>query len=226
MGDHSMRLSQYRTLIASLPVHQQSFTSKRRTWGQNIPAEMAGLFGSSAALTMSRGDVFAIAKTTPPDIRRLVYAVILWGYPAGGRGKNFERMVAKMDVLEGLLSKIRVQNGNEIPDWSAHWNEAFREVRSANRIDGVGLSTYSKMLYFLRARVNGHPCLILDNVLMEVFNAGKFDEFAHLETIRYDNAWQHYPAYLKSMADEATNLDVSGDSLEMFLFTFGPILKA
>jgi hypothetical protein len=211
-----MELDSYSCLIANLPVLQQAFTSKKSTWEDRVhpmPDVLANIFGADTTATISRADLFRMAEAN--GISRLVYGVILWGYSRGTRGRNFQTLVAEMGQLEAVILSIK-NNGNQIPDWEQHWTEA--------RGKGTGLSTYSKILYFMRTLVNGKRCLILDQVLIDVFGSGKFDEFASLRTITYRNAPSLYPNYLDLMDREASRLGATADQLEMFLFMFGPIL--
>ena len=220
-----MRLDSYRCLIANLPVRQQAFTSKLETWMDRVhplPDALAGIFSANQTTTISRSDLFWMSVAN--DLPRFVFAVILWGYPNGMRGNHFPNLVNTMPRLETMLTGIR-NNGNLIPDWDQHWNAAFAHANDHRRIEGLKLSTYSKILYFMNTRANGTACLILDRVLIDVFSSHKFDEFEQLTAITYASAPSLYPTYLDSMEREALRLGVSPDQLEMFLFMFGPILK-
>ena len=152
-----------------------------------------------------------------------MYEVILWGYPRGMRGNHFSDLVRQMDLLESHLNVLR-NSGNQISDWGSHWAKHFSNAGSGAKLMGLGLSTYSKYLYFLKTRVNGRRCLILDNVLIEVFKRRKFEEFASLQKISYFSAPKYYVQYLDLMESASAKLDVEMDQLEMFLFMFGPIL--
>ncbi|MCK4627891.1 MAG: hypothetical protein KAT56_02745 [Sedimentisphaerales bacterium] len=214
-----MILDTYRCLIANLPAHQHASTSRRETWQKRItpiPRHLAEIFGTSPTATISRGDLFCMAGAA--DIQQFVYGVILWGYPNGMQGNNFVNLVNGMGQLEGLIGGIR-NNGNQIPDWNEHWP-------NTNTIDGLGLSTYSKILYFMNTRANGNRCLILDQVLIGVFATRKFDEFEQIGGITYENSTtKYYISYLELMERESSRLGVTADQLEMFLFMFGPVLK-
>jgi len=220
-----MILDSYKCLIANLPVNQHASTSKKETWkkketGKNkvcpIPKHLAKIFGTNPTVIISRADLFTMAEATA--IQQFVYGVILWGYSSGMRGKNYQNFVADIGRLEELIRGIR-KNGNCISDWKDHWSKA-------KKIRGIGLSTYSKILYFMRTQVKGNRCLILDQVLIDVFADHKFDEFIEeLGGITYRNAPDHYPTYLGLMKSESSRLDVTVDQLEMFLFMFGGKLK-
>jgi len=220
-----MKLDSYRCLISNLPIRQQAFTSQLTTWSKRmepLPAALEDIFGGNQEVTLSRDDLFSLAGARA--IPRIVYAVILWGYPKGMRGNHFPNIVGAMAQIEAILTEIR-QDGNQIPDWDEHWNNTFGQANGENRVAGLGLSTYSKILYFMNTRANGKKCLILDQVLIDVFSSRKFDEFAHLAGITYTTAPNLYPTYIASMVSESLRLGVTPDQLEMFLFMFGSVLK-
>ena len=213
-----MRLNSYRCLIANLPFLRHASTSRIETWQNQvhpIPHCLAEIFGANPTVTFSRADLFWMAGAT--TVQKFVYGVILWGYPNGMRGNNFPNLVESMPLLVDLIGNIR-NAGNQIPVWDNHWEIAAE-------INGLGLVTYSKILYFINARANGNRCLILDQVLIDVFASQIFDEFNDLGNIAYENAPFSYPTYLGLMERESSRMGVTADQLEMFLFMFGRVLK-
>ena len=67
------------------------------------------------------------------------------------RGKNFEKFLANIDVIKFAVS----------------FNKALSDEDLAYllNVQGIGISTISKFLYFFRCSYNGHKCLILDEVM-------------------------------------------------------------
>lgn len=94
-----------------------------------------------------------------------------------------------------------------------------------NSIDGLGISTCTKFLYFKGLSINGWRALILDSKLMTVFQRQVFRDFENLHRIK-SNPFKHYPEYLCTMDKVSRELSVAPDKLEMFLFTFGSGLKS
>lgn len=212
-------MERFRDLIANMPIREQAFTSKRETWEKYIP-ELPGIedligeiFGHSKSVEISRHDLFTFGQTS--KVKLFVFATVLWGYPAGMRGHHFQSIFQNIDHLEKILISNRETN---IENWGEHY-------RLIDQVKGLGLSTYTKFLYFIRATINGLPALILDQRLIDVFRKGIFMECSDLKTIHYGSAPDLYPKYLKMMDCIANKYHIDSGKLEMFLFEFGGNLK-
>jgi hypothetical protein len=107
---------------------------------------------------------------------------------------------------------------------SEDFENLLKWIRSKG-IKGLGLSTLSKLLYFVEIRIEDYPCLILDSRLIDVFSKNHFVEFESLANITYNNAERHYLKYLKIMNEVSNSIDTKGENLEQFLFMFGGNLK-
>lgn len=219
-----MRLSDFADLISHMPVSKQAFTSKRSTWSAHLQRrDVAGTAlksildaycKDSEDIFLSRGDLRDLAVRT--DLAEFVIATIIWGYPRGMRGNNLSNLISRLKTLCGLLAHAR---SNPISDWSSH----YERVRP---IQGVGLSTYTKLLYFLSANVEGHEALILDQRIVEVAQQNLFEELTSIRGLTSANAAKRYPEYLKCMNDVASQLSLPPDKVEFFLFEFGLHLKS
>jgi hypothetical protein len=212
-------MERFRDLIANMPVREQAFTSKKETWEKYI-FELLGIedfivdiFGNNKSVEISRYDLFKLGEGG--NMKQFVFATVIWGYPAGMRGRHFQSLFQSMNKIEENLISCRGKN-------IENWNEHYRLVAP---IEGLGLSTYTKFLYFLKTTVNNLPALILDQRLIDVFRKGIFHECRDMKKIRYGNAPELYPKYLRMMAYIANNYRVSSENLEMFLFEFGANLK-
>jgi len=213
-----MKLATYTDLIKALPVRSQAFRSKRETWEKMLkPDEIEEIFGGKTEVFISRHDIFAEAAKTNPDLKKIVYLTILWGYPTGRNIRvHFSSIVDQMLKLTQILGQVREC---DISDWNDHFSSAD------NRIPGLGLSTYSKLLYFLDVKVGSYDALILDRQVVKVFQGKVFDDFSELAHLKYENAPQYYVCYLREMGRVARLLDVRNENVEMFLFTLGSQLK-
>jgi len=90
---------------------------------------------------------------------------------------------------------------------------------------GLGLSTYSKLMYFRDFKFDGIPALILDERLIRVFKNRVFQEFEMLSRISQHNAGKMYHIYLQVMFELSERYKVDGEQVEQFLFIFGNHLK-
>jgi hypothetical protein len=215
-----MNIEIYQTLISNLPVRQQSFTTKRSTW---IKAENEifwlsdfndRLFDNQETLNISRKDIF----NSNSSIKELVLKAIYWGYPSGMRGSHFVNILQKIQILEQAFSTIRNKDGLTSSDFSDLTN-------TLKKIAGIGLSTYSKLLYFSEIKFNGNPCLILDQRLIDVFASQTYNNFSSLSRIAYANAEKNYLEYLELINQISFQLSTKGENIEQFLFMFGNNLK-
>ena len=218
---NEMKISTFSNLISYLPVSEQAFWSKRDTWEKslkttNLPKEFEEIFGDEEWVFISRGDIFNATRKNPPNIERALYMTILWGYPAGLRSDYLPALLQYKDYLIRLL-EIGYEEGG-IEDWDSHFS-------IVKKIRGVGLSLYSKLLYFMKIKIERHDPLILDLRIIDVLENEVFEDFRKLSNIRYHNAPKNYIRYIKVMQSVSEMLKVEADNLEIFLYYFGRNLK-
>ena len=214
-----MNIDNYKILISNLPVRQQSFTTKRTTWAKaekeiNWLKELNNnLFGDKATLTISRQDIFETAV-----LRETIIKTIYWGYTGGMRGNHFVNFLKHIDLIEKAFNNLKQTDRPTIVDFN-NLTTIFKSV------SGIGLSTYSKLLYFLQITFDDNPCLILDQRLINVFGSKTYSEFQQLSGIRYDNAEKKYLDFLHLTNQVSEKLKTKGENIEQFLFIFGNNLK-
>lgn len=215
-----MNIDRYKILISNLPVRQQCFTTKRKTWlkAENEISWLKQLndniFGDKSTLTISRQDIF---ETNEP--REIIIKAIYWGYTGGMRGNHFVNILKHIDSIENSLLYLREKSNLTTTDFNS-LTETFKNV------SGLGLSTYSKLLYFFKISFNDNLCLILDQRLIDVFASKSYADFQQLSNIRYDNAEKKYLDFLQLAKQVASKIETEGENIELFLFTFGNNLKA
>ncbi|HXA01073.1 MAG TPA: hypothetical protein VNW99_03740 [Cytophagaceae bacterium] len=215
-----MNIERYKLLISSLPVRQQSFTTKRRTW---LKAESSiewlrefnnELFNNEESLNISRRDIFDTNGST----REFILKTIYWGYPRGMRGNHFVNILLNIEILETTFKDLKSKANPTSKD--------FKELTQIIKgISGLHLSTYSKLLYFLGIKFNNNPCLILDQRLIDVFASEFYGEFSSLSRINYSNGESKYLDYLDITNKLSLDLQTQGENIEQFLFIFGNNLK-
>lgn len=214
-----MNIENYKILISNLPVRQQCFTTKRTTWTRS-EKEIAWLknindklFGYNENLTISRQDIFDTI-----DPKEAIVKTIYWGYSSGMRGNHFINIVKQIYTIENVLLTLKDKTNPSTPDFN------FLTLTFRN-IVGIGISTYSKLLYFFKISINENPCLILDQRLIDVFSSKIYSNFSQLEKIRYSNAEKKYLEFLQLTSQLADNLGTNEENIELFLFTFRKNLK-
>lgn len=207
-------LTYYRNLISEMPLLEQAFTTKRKTWDGKVDERILDrLFKGKETLAISRNDLL-----NKCPIEDFVYLVVFWGYPRGMRGSVNDKIIFnKIDEIIPIIN---------IPQRGKFTEEDLQPIlKSLSSVPGLGISTISKLLYYRTHKYGDYEALILDERLMRIFNNKIFAEFSGLENFRYDNACSKYLNYLKTMRKTALQLRVSPAKLEMFLFTFGNNLK-
>ena len=214
-----MNIDNYKILISNLPVRQQSFRTKRTTWNKAetqidwLKKLNDKIFGDKPTLTISRQDIF---ETTEP--KEVIIKTIYWGYPSGMRGNHFVNILKHIDLIENTLLRLK----QTIKPTTTEFNELTATFKN---VKGLGLSTYSKLLYFFKLKFNSNPCLILDQRLIDVFASNIYSDFQQINNIRYENAEKRYIDFLQLTRLLANKIETEEENIELFLFTFGNNLK-
>ena len=218
-----MNIENYNQLISNLPVREQCFSTQRSTWSKAedqikwLKELNDKLFAGNPSLTISRQDIFETIET-----REIIIKTIYWGYPRGMWGNHFVNILKNIDLIESTLSDLK-NNSNLTSNDFSELSKTFADVR---RFRGLGLSTYSKLLYFLKLKFENAPCLILDQRLINVFNSNSYVDFEKLNKIRYGKkAEEMYIEFLLITRNISERLKTNGENIELFLFTFGKNLK-
>lgn len=181
---------------------------KKKNWDWlNFP-EKDALYGAifvNDVINLSRAEVKA-----ETDIKTKIMKVLMWGYKKTNgslRPQYFDSIVNHLNVLEPIFADIQNRNLN-----AEERKNFFTRLRTVN---GLGQSTYSKLLYFFNVSFEGKKCLILDKWVLKSLNY--FDEFAGTD-------WQKtevcYLTYLNRMDELAGLHNVSPEQLERFLFGY------
>lgn len=208
-----MNIQNYTQLIQSLPVADQAFIVKASNWQKALSDfHFQEIFNGADNICLSRKDV---QETN--NLELFILKTILWGYPKGMRGKNFENIYRNLSALSTILN---------VPDRAfLNADDLYELQNELHKIEGLGLSTYSKLLYFRDFKFDGVPALILDERLMRVFKNKVFEEFESLAKISQYNSIKMYKDYLHMMTTLSEELNASGEQIEQFLFIFGNHLK-
>lgn len=210
----TISLKNYSKLIQSLPIADQAFTVKASNWKKALSDfHFQEIFNCAENICLSRKDVH-----DTNNVELFILKTILWGYPKGMRGKNFENIYRNLNALSQILN---------VSDRAFLKTDDLYELQNKlHKIEGLGLSTYSKLLYFRGFKFDSVPALILDERLIRVFKNKIFAEFELLAHVSQYNSEKMYPNYLQLMDQLSEQLHVSGEQIEQFLFIFGNHLKS
>lgn len=208
-----MKLSYYQPLIRHLPVREQSFTTKRSTWNkaenENLWLKKLNnhLFKQNDHLTLNRQDVFDSG-----NLNEKIIKCIYWGYPRGKRGNHFSNILKSFQILEEMGSLLK-HKGTITSD------EYFQLTKNLKTVEGLGLSTFTKILYFLDIKIDNNPCLILDQRVINVIQANQYNCLSYISINSY-NKVKKYPEYLDLLNRISRDLGTKPENLEQFLFLF------
>lgn len=103
-----MSIKYYKNLISTLPVRQQSFTTKRATWRKEeeqfywFKTLNQQMFQDNKTLTISRQDIF-----NSSDLRKVLIKTIYWGYPSGMRGNNAGNILKSIQSIEETYNELK-----------------------------------------------------------------------------------------------------------------------
>lgn len=212
-------ISVYQECIRNLPVRNQAFTTNRNyekwkhiedifNWYQNLNNI---IFDNNLTYASSRQNLFNEQIINTEKLLKIFY----WGYPKGFQGyTNNVNLISNLELISTELNRIKLIDNLTTNDFLQfhNWTQG---------IDGLGISTYSKFLYFCEIRFNNIPAIILDSRLMKVFNNNIFNEYHLLNGISVNNAHNKYIDYLHLTHDLATLMNTNEENIEQFLFIFG-----
>lgn len=208
-------IKKYAGLIKSLPVGGQFTKIKKdsKFWdptktefSDDVKEVVKAVFdecsGDEKYINISRDD---IKKTS--DTKKKIVKILMWGYPGGGRYGQVQNILLNMDVLTNWLEKIECNN--------------FGSVRNAlgnlSEINGLGLSTISKLLYFFDVKIGNIPCQIYDGKVINSLNKNhQIDELAGRND--WGRTYPDYEEYIDLLSKLSKNCECSPDRIELFLF--------
>lgn len=214
-----MQITDFVELVHAMPTANHAFTSKQTTWQPYVDAGTAAsevlqaVFAGVEEITLSREDL--VQLSTLENLSHFCVATVIWGYPTGGRGDNVARLFGNLDAAVGVLAAVRAN-----PD--STWDEHLNAIEG---VDGLGISTYSKLLCFLGSQIDGYDALILDRKVGRVIERNVFEDLVGLEGLNPNNLANHYRTYIEVLHNIAVQYPFEAEQLEMFLFTFGSNLK-
>lgn len=198
---------EYSGLIKSIPVYNQSAKINKKVWNELLCNEediKIELLGGENDFELSREEVLS-----EDDKEKRIVMALMWGYPTGGRGKNIKDTLTEIDKLKQLLS--------EAQDLDLTKEQADNLIEQIDSIHGLGMSTWSKLLYFFNVSIESRRCQIYDLKIVDSLNR---QQFCELETQEWKHSRNHYYQYIELVDDLAMRMCVSPEQVELFLFYF------
>ena len=198
----------YQNLIKEIPVLKQSAKIKSDVWSKipyNDKEEIEDdIFGSTPIVEITREDIFKENNT-----KKKIIMILMWGYPTGGRGSNISNVLTQLAKLEKTLGTIKDKNLTV--------NNFQNCVQQFNGVSGLGISTWSKFLYFFNVKIDSKSCLIYDHKIVKSLNRKQFNELGL--KIWKQNA-DEYLEYINLIESLANGKNFDPAQMELFLFYF------
>lgn len=219
-----MKITDFTELIKNLPYEYQSFDIKTSAWKKVKSQKWLTdkIFEKEGKLN-EKGDRVVILNRTDLmnpnlEIKEFIIKVLMWGYPTMGRGRNIENLL-KEESFRKLIDCLNLYQEEQ--------NITIKKLRGDIKdIEGLGISTMTKFIYFLNIEVENQNALILDLQVINAINLGRFEDLSTLKGISYENALKSkYLEYLKVLSELSTKMNCKPDQIEMFLFMFGKNLS-
>lgn len=209
-------IKEYAGLIKSLPVGGQFTKIKKdsKFWdptntefSDDVKEVVKAVFdecsGDERYINISRVDI----KNTEGTKKKIV-KILMWGYPGGGRYGQVQNILQNLNDLTTWLEAINGKNFDSVQD------DALGELPEIN---GLGLSTISKLLYFFDVKIENTPCQIYDGKVIKSLNINhQIQELS--ERNNWDRTYDDYEEYINLLSELSENCECSPDQIELFLF--------
>ena len=205
----------YRNLIKEIPIKKQSMRAKKSVWhtrlGHSLFKVVEPVF-SKDEITITRGEILKEESNRIKIVKTLV-----WGYPEGGRGSNVKSVLENLEVLRDKLSKYKGKNLTE--------TKAKELISDLEKVDKLGPSTWSKLLYFFEVSINSHRCQIFDKRVEQSLNESQFRDFKKEKGKWNQKRVDDFFKYIEKLNELSRNLRVDPDQIENFLFYYNLYFK-
>lgn len=201
-------ITTYTNLIKNIPALKQSTKIKNEVWVRfnynNKSKIETAIFKTKDEVEISREDIF-----NEKDTEKKIVMTLMWGYPTGGRGSNITNLLKNLYNLKTTLDSIKNKNLSD-----QDFNDLIQQFK---KIKGLGMSTWSKFLYFFNVKINSIKCQIFDKKIVESLNKKQFSELI-------GNTWKQniddYCKYIELAEDLANKINSDPEQVELFMFYF------
>jgi hypothetical protein len=195
-----VNLNDFKEQITNLNVKGEVSTGTIANKYYEIPASrvIVNQFAPNRQLSLSREDII---KET--DLRTKYVKILVWGYRRDLR--NTSTLLDKLDIIIDYQKKYEKDRDG---------NKYLKNLLSIKR---MGLSTASKILYFMGVKIDNYPAVIIDNrVITALPLVEQFTSF-----YKKRNSASFYRDIIEAIGKAAKDLDTDSDKIEYFLYKLG-----
>ena len=205
------RFEPFKDLIISLPTAEQEFYAKQSTWipmiADNPELHLWQQHLVGGTVHVKRSHLYDCDATAPNGILH----VLIWGYPSGGRGANIQKCIANISDISVALTQLK---HIEIPTLG----DLINFSNACKHINGLGMSTWSKLLHFNHISFDGYESNIYDKVIKDVISLRRIDLSEYIDNSIRNTDVREYMAYLKFLTDHASKIGAKSVQIELFLY--------
>lgn len=153
------------------------------------------------------------------SIHAFYSAIMMWGYPTGGRGNNVKNVLENIDNINKQYKNLITVNGK------CDLDIIYKNLLSNHdyKINSMGPSTFTKVLYFIEFHNNkGIKSIILDDIMIRIFKSDKIFEIEEFKKktnkIKVGHTPEFYKIYCEFFSEITNKYEISLFGLEYFLF--------
>lgn len=198
--------------IKVISVESHTILVKEKYWRKfyETENEIENIFNGKDAIKISRKEII-----DEKNSKTRILKTLMWGYPKTRHSNNIKAILERIETVEEILQNIKDKNLSR--------NEAEGYIQQLFGISGLGMSTCSKFLYFFGVSIDQKKCLIFDRCIVSTLNP-PFSNFI-LDT---SNTWErdliHYYDYINKVNEVSSEMNVTPDQVELFLFNFAKMI--
>ena len=155
---------------------------------------------------LNRKDVF-----NETDIDKKFIKVLMWGYPDG-------KTISLKNNIPNILKNKRhiIPLINDLKGNNFTTDDFICKTKALSKIEGIGTSTLSKLLYFFNVSINEKQCLIFDSRVKNALE--RYTETKCLSNCKKSRI-NSYPAFVQGIWKISEEIGLDAESIEFILFS-------
>lgn len=155
---------------------------------------------------LNRKDVF-----NETDIDKKFIKVLMWGYPDG-------KTISLKNNIPNILKNKRhiIPLINDLKGNNFTTDDFICKTKALSKIEGIGTSTLSKLLYFFNVSINEKQCLIFDSRVKNALE--RYTETKCLSNCKKSRI-NSYPTFVEGIWKISEEIGLDAESIEFILFS-------
>ena len=155
---------------------------------------------------LNRKDVF-----NETDIDKKFIKVLMWGYPDG-------KTISLKNNIPNILKNKRhiIPLINDLKGNNFTTDDFICKTKALSKIEGIGTSTLSKLMYFFKVSIDGKQCLIFDSRVKNALE--RYTETKCLSNCKKSRI-NSYPTFVEGIWKISEEIGLDAESIEFILFS-------